>query len=167
MLGWVLTAVLCAVAVVSLAPGWVGLSTTTPVAQAIALRPLLVVGFGLLGALLLLAVLVAALRRRWWPRRTVLAVVLLVVAAGHAWVLYYRGIEDAPLPETVATALVAAGVRLRGFGVEQETLEDRFVALNHTFLLLTLLCVTTAVGAGVLRTERDPAPRGERAGVGH
>src|SRR5690625_7223944 len=99
MLGWVLTAVLCAVAVVSLAPGWVGLSTTTPVAQEIALRPLLVVGFGLLGALLLLAVLVAALRRRWWPRRTVLAVVLLVVAAGHAWVLYDRGIEDAPLPE--------------------------------------------------------------------
>jgi len=38
--------------------------------------------------------------------------------------------EDAPLPETVATALVAAGVRLRGFGVEQETLEDRFVALT-------------------------------------
>ncbi|MFJ9604536.1 MFS transporter [Streptomyces althioticus] len=41
------------------------------------------------------------------------------------------------------------------------------VALNHTFLLLTLLCVTAAVGAGVLRTERDLAPRGERAGVGH
>ncbi len=38
--------------------------------------------------------------------------------------------EDAPLPEAVATALVAAGVRLRGFGVEQETLEDRFVALT-------------------------------------
>ncbi len=36
----------------------------------------------------------------------------------------------APLPEDVAAALVAAGVRLRGFGVEQETLEDRFVALT-------------------------------------
>ncbi|MEU0579790.1 MFS transporter [Streptomyces griseoincarnatus] len=41
------------------------------------------------------------------------------------------------------------------------------VDLNHAFVLLTLLCVTTAVGAGVLRAEPDPAPRGERAGVGH
>ncbi|MEU0914676.1 MFS transporter [Streptomyces althioticus] len=41
------------------------------------------------------------------------------------------------------------------------------VDLNHTFLLLTLLCVTTAVGAGVLRAEPDPAPRSEPAGVGH
>ncbi|WP_413452485.1 ATP-binding cassette domain-containing protein [Georgenia phoenicis] len=38
--------------------------------------------------------------------------------------------DGAPLPETVAAALVAAGVRLRGFGVEQDTLEDRFVALT-------------------------------------
>ncbi|MDV9170855.1 MFS transporter [Streptomyces sp. W16] len=30
-----------------------------------------------------------------------------------------------------------------------------FVALNHAFLLLTLLCATTAVAAGVLRTESD------------
>ncbi|MBQ0971304.1 MFS transporter [Streptomyces griseoincarnatus] len=41
------------------------------------------------------------------------------------------------------------------------------VDLNHAFVLLTLLCVTTAVGAGVLRAEPDPAPRGETAGVGH
>ncbi len=37
---------------------------------------------------------------------------------------------DSPLPESVAAALVEAGVRLRGFGVEQETLEERFVALT-------------------------------------
>ena len=37
---------------------------------------------------------------------------------------------DAPLPETIAAALVAGGVRLRGFTIEQETLEDRFVALT-------------------------------------
>jgi MFS family permease len=38
----------------------------------------------------------------------------------------------------------------------------RLVALDHAFVLLTLLCVTTAVGAGVLRTtsDRDPAPAG-------
>ncbi|MGA5273983.1 MFS transporter [Streptomyces cellulosae] len=41
------------------------------------------------------------------------------------------------------------------------------VALNHTFLLLTLLCVTTAVGAGVLRTKSDAVPRDEPAGIGH
>ncbi|MER5899188.1 MFS transporter [Streptomyces mirabilis] len=30
-----------------------------------------------------------------------------------------------------------------------------FVALNHTFVLLTLLCAITAVAAGILRTESD------------
>ncbi|MFB8756382.1 MFS transporter [Streptomyces nigra] len=40
------------------------------------------------------------------------------------------------------------------------------VALNHTFVLLTLLCVTTAVGAGVLRTGSAHAPRSEMAGTG-
>ncbi|WP_234352806.1 MFS transporter [Streptomyces sp. NRRL B-1140] len=33
------------------------------------------------------------------------------------------------------------------------------VALNHAFVLLTLLCVTTAVGAGVLRTGSDDSTR--------
>ncbi len=41
------------------------------------------------------------------------------------------------------------------------------VDLNRTFILLTLLCVTTAVGARVLRTEPDRTPHGETAGVGH
>ncbi|MFD9098871.1 MFS transporter [Streptomyces collinus] len=41
------------------------------------------------------------------------------------------------------------------------------VALDHAFLLLTLLCVTTAVGAGILRTESGRTPRSEMAGVGH
>ncbi|MFJ6564754.1 MFS transporter [Streptomyces sp. NPDC091412] len=41
------------------------------------------------------------------------------------------------------------------------------VALNHAFVLLTLLCVTTAVGARVLRTGSDRTPRSEMAGVGH
>jgi ABC-2 type transport system ATP-binding protein len=35
-----------------------------------------------------------------------------------------------PLPEEVVAALVAEGVRVRGFAVEQESLEDRFVALT-------------------------------------
>ncbi|KUN23259.1 MFS transporter [Streptomyces antibioticus] len=33
------------------------------------------------------------------------------------------------------------------------------LALNHTFILLTLLCATTAVAAGVLRSGPDRAPR--------
>ncbi len=52
------------------------------------------------------------------------------VATDRAAVLLAELPDEAPLPETVAAALVAAGVRLRGFGVVQETLEDRFVALT-------------------------------------
>ncbi|MEU6356251.1 MFS transporter [Streptomyces sp. NPDC047072] len=38
----------------------------------------------------------------------------------------------------------------------------RLVELNQAFVLLTLLCVTTAVGAGVLRTDPVVVRRGER-----
>ena len=38
--------------------------------------------------------------------------------------------NGAPLPEQVVAALVADGVRVRGFAVEQESLEERFVALT-------------------------------------
>ena len=41
------------------------------------------------------------------------------------------------------------------------------VALNHTFLLLTLLCVTTAVGARVLRAEPDRTRPREPAASSH
>ncbi|MGQ4376308.1 MFS transporter [Streptomyces sp. SAS_267] len=37
------------------------------------------------------------------------------------------------------------------------------VALNHTFVLLTLLCVTTAAAAGILRTGSDRTGRSEMA----
>ncbi len=154
MLGWVLTAVLCAVAVVSLAPGWVGLSTTTPVAQAIALRPLLVVGFGLLGALLLLAVLVAALRRRWWPRRTVLAVVLLVVAAGHAWVLYDRGIEDAPLPEPREGAFTVLALNTFGGGASTQQVADVAQEVGADVLALPETSQTSAEAIAGALAER-------------
>jgi ABC-2 type transport system ATP-binding protein len=36
----------------------------------------------------------------------------------------------AVLPEDVVAHLVQAGVRVRGFAVERESLEDRFVALT-------------------------------------
>jgi ABC-2 type transport system ATP-binding protein len=38
--------------------------------------------------------------------------------------------DDAAEPELIVAALVAAGVRVRGFAVEGATLEDRFVALT-------------------------------------
>ena len=38
--------------------------------------------------------------------------------------------DGAPAPEAIAAALVRAGVRLRGFAVEEASLEDRFVALT-------------------------------------
>ncbi|MBE8477223.1 MFS transporter [Streptomyces justiciae] len=41
------------------------------------------------------------------------------------------------------------------------------LALNHTFILLTLLCATTAVGAGVLRTGPDRARRPAMAADSH
>ncbi|MGC0272025.1 ABC transporter ATP-binding protein [Pseudactinotalea sp. Z1739] len=39
-------------------------------------------------------------------------------------------LQERHLPETIAAELVAGGVRLRGFGVVRETLEERFVALT-------------------------------------
>ena len=41
-----------------------------------------------------------------------------------------RSATTTPAPEDVVAALVAAGVRVRGFAVQQESLEDRFVALT-------------------------------------
>jgi ABC-2 type transport system ATP-binding protein len=40
------------------------------------------------------------------------------------------GSAQAVAPEAVVAALVAAGVRVRGFATEQASLEDRFVALT-------------------------------------
>jgi ABC-2 type transport system ATP-binding protein len=38
--------------------------------------------------------------------------------------------DGAPEPEAIVEALVAGGVRVRGFGVEHPSLEERFVALT-------------------------------------
>ncbi|MFE1291224.1 MFS transporter [Streptomyces sp. NPDC058751] len=40
------------------------------------------------------------------------------------------------------------------------------VPLNHTFVLLSLLCVATAAAAGILRTDSDRAPHDELASAG-
>jgi ABC-2 type transport system ATP-binding protein len=38
--------------------------------------------------------------------------------------------DGAPQPEAIVEALVAGGVRVRGFAVEHASLEERFVALT-------------------------------------
>ncbi|MFK4122472.1 MFS transporter [Streptomyces longwoodensis] len=44
---------------------------------------------------------------------------------------------------------------------------SHLVALNHAFILLTLLCAITAVAAGTLRTGTDRTDRSEMAHSGH
>jgi ABC-2 type transport system ATP-binding protein len=39
-------------------------------------------------------------------------------------------LADGVAPEALVAALVAAGVRVRGFRIEEPSLEDRFVALT-------------------------------------
>ncbi len=116
LLGWVVTLALAAVALVSLDPARVGLSTTAPVTQLIALRPVLAAGFGGMGALLLLGVLVGALAGRRRPRRTVLALVFLAVGLGHGWVVYDRGLDDDPLPAAREGALTVLALNTYGGG---------------------------------------------------
>lgn len=55
--------------------------------------------------------------------------------SGGAWEVLYAPIPaasggDTVAPEAVVAALVAAGVRVRGFATEQVSLEERFVALT-------------------------------------
>jgi ABC-2 type transport system ATP-binding protein len=54
--------------------------------------------------------------------------VVYAAAAGHPGPGPHNGPDMQP--ESVVSALVAAGVRVRGFAVEQGSLEDRFVALT-------------------------------------
>ena len=154
ILGWALTVVLCGLAVVTLAPAVVGLSTTTPVAQAIALRPLLAVGFGLLGAVLLLVVLVAALTRRRWPRRAVLALVLLGVGGGHAWVLYDRGVEDVALPEARDGAITVLALNSFGGGASIEQVVDVAHEVSADVLALPETSQASAEAIAVALADR-------------
>lgn len=91
--GWVLVAALLLLGLLTLDPARIGLSGTTPVLQAIALRGLSAAAAGTVALLLLLPAGTAALLR--W--RTVAAQVLVlaagagVVAGGHGAVLSGRG----------------------------------------------------------------------------
>src|SRR5699024_7880799 len=124
LLGWVLTLALGAMAVLTLDPARLGISTYAPVTQAIAMRPYLVAGFVAVGGVLLLGVLLAALFRRRWPRRTVLAVVLLGVGAGHAAVLWDRGLGDDPLPAAREGAVTVLTLNTLGGAAGPEQVAD-------------------------------------------
>lgn len=99
--GWVLVAALLLLGLLTLDPARIGLSGTTPVLQAIALRGLCAAAAGTVALLLLLPAGAAALLR--W--RTVAAQVLVlaagaaVVAGGHGAVLSGRGLDGGLGPE--------------------------------------------------------------------
>lgn len=50
--------------------------------------------------------------------------------AGDTGVVQVPWPDDGPAPEAIVAALVAAGVRVRGFALERPSLEDRFVELT-------------------------------------
>ncbi|WP_172119241.1 endonuclease/exonuclease/phosphatase family protein [Actinomyces faecalis] len=101
LLGWVVTAVICGVGLLSLAPDLLGgvnpalrLSTRAPFTQVLAVRSALVVLFAAVGLVFVVLALVGAWRRSLGRRRAVIAVVLVLVAGTHAWVLADRGLHQ-------------------------------------------------------------------------
>jgi endonuclease/exonuclease/phosphatase (EEP) superfamily protein YafD len=102
VVGWVLVGVLVLLAILSLDPVVVGLSTTTPVLQAIALRGVLAVAALGIGLVLLVVALMARRTRERGRRTLVLGVVLLLVGVGHGGVLAERGVDRAEALPAVA-----------------------------------------------------------------
>jgi endonuclease/exonuclease/phosphatase (EEP) superfamily protein YafD len=99
---WLLVLVLCAAAVLTLnpewltkvSPGWGGLTTTYPLVQLVALRPLLALIFAVVATVVLI---VGVVRKRWFHggnRTLLLGVVLAVVAVLHGWALWDRGLSN-------------------------------------------------------------------------
>lgn len=159
--GWLLTLVIAAAALISLDPARLGLSTTVPVTQVIALRPALAVGFGGLGALLLLGVLVGLLLGRRGVRRTVLAVVLLAVGLGHAAVLGHRGLDTSG---TLAAAepgeqITVLALNTYGGGAGPAEVADAAAELAADVLMLP---ETSGASAELIATELT-----DRTGTGY
>lgn len=105
--GWLLVAVLALAALLTLDPARVGLSGTTPVLQAIALRGVLAAAGGALAAVVLLGALVAALLRWRTASRQllVLGLVAVLAAAVHAAVPLGRGTSgQVPAPSAGSDA---------------------------------------------------------------
>lgn len=100
--GWLFTLVIVLLAAVSLDPDvlgrvnpdWADLTTVYPVSQLIALRPLLAVMFAVLALVFLVVALYRRIRIGRGVKTSVIGVVLLAVAAGHAWVIYDRGVDN-------------------------------------------------------------------------
>jgi len=91
VLGWVVAAVLVVAGVLTLDPAIVGLSTTTPVLQGIALRGLLAVGAIALGVASVLASLLLRRTEGRGRRLLVVGLAALVVGIGHGGVMLERG----------------------------------------------------------------------------
>lgn len=102
VIGWVLVLVLGAAAVLTVNPEWLaradpdwaGLTTTYPIAQVIALRPLLAVIFAVVGVI---ALIVGVVRKAWFAggnRSLLLGAILIAVAGAHSWYLWDRGLAN-------------------------------------------------------------------------
>ncbi|WP_193312805.1 endonuclease/exonuclease/phosphatase family protein [Georgenia subflava] len=102
VIGWVLVLVLAAVAALTLDPEWLGrvnddwagLTTTYPVNQVIALRPLLAGVFAVSAIIVLVVGVVRKVGFHGGNRTLVLGLVLAAVAVGHGWFLWDRGLDN-------------------------------------------------------------------------
>nr|KEP23635.1 hypothetical protein DA06_06430 [Georgenia sp. SUBG003] len=104
VIGWLLVLLLGAAAVLTVNPEWLtkidpdwgGLTTTYPLVQVIALRPLLVAVFAAVGVVVLI---VGVVRKSWFAggnKSLLLGAALLAVATAHAWHLWDRGLANPP-----------------------------------------------------------------------
>ncbi|PFG39642.1 endonuclease/exonuclease/phosphatase (EEP) superfamily protein YafD [Georgenia soli] len=102
VIGWLLVLLLGAAAVLTVNPEWLarvnpewaGLTTTYPLVQVIALRPLLAALFAVVGVVVLI---VGVVRKSWFSggnKSFLLGAVLLGVAAAHAWYVWDRGLAN-------------------------------------------------------------------------
>lgn len=158
VVGWVLVGVVVLLATLSLDPVVVGLSTTTPVLQAIALRGVLAVLALGLGVVLLVAAVLAR-RTRGRARRTlVLGVVLLLVGVGHGGVLAERGTDG-----TDGTGALPAD-RPDG-SLDVLTLNTRDAAAGVDALAAVVAEHRPDVVALPETIERDAAAIAERSGL--
>ncbi|MDD9207401.1 endonuclease/exonuclease/phosphatase family protein [Georgenia sp. 10Sc9-8] len=100
-IGWLLVLVFGVAAVLTLNPDWLGvlrddwsdLTTTFPISQAIALRPLLFGVFAVLAVVVLVTGVFRLVRMHRGARTLTLGLVLALVALGHGWTVWDRGLD--------------------------------------------------------------------------
>lgn len=133
---WILVALLSVLAALTLDPALVGVSTLLPVAQFIAMRTWVALGFVVVAALFaLIAGITAAFTRL--PRRLLtFALVLALVGAGHAAILASRGLSTSTLESARSGEIGVFTLNSLGGSVEAEAISA--VVLRYQPEILTL-----------------------------